>query len=234
MRVIGIDGCKAGWVCIALEAGRAEHWVSRRFEDVMIREPAVDLILIDIPVGLLEEGTEHRAPDAAARKLLGKRRSSVFTSPARPVLYASDYPEANELSRRLTGRGLAKQSWAIIPKIREVDEALRERFVWRGRVREVHPEVCFWGFAGGRPMRYYKKTDEGFRERFELLSARFPGAEQLLAPMVLWEGNTIARDDAVDALAAALTGVDPGALRTIPDDPQVDAYGLAMEMVYAV
>ena len=233
MRVIGIDGCKAGWICVAIEDGQAEHWISRRFEDVLIREPAVDLILIDIPVGLLEEGTEHRAPDAAARKLLGKRASSVFTSPARPVVYASEYPEANELSKRLTGRGLSKQSWAIVPKIREVDEILCERTVWRGRVREVHPEVCFWAFNGRRPLRHYKKTDEGFRERFDLLAARFPASEEILGQIVLWEGKRVARDDAVDALAAVLTGLEPVAIQTLPERPERDAHGLAMEMVYA-
>lgn len=88
MRVIGIDGCKAGWICVAIEDDQAEHWVARRFEDVLLREPAADLILVDIPIGLLEGGTEHRAPDAAARRLLGgKRASSVFTSPVRPSIY---------------------------------------------------------------------------------------------------------------------------------------------------
>jgi len=233
MRVIGIDGCKAGWICVAIEGGRADFRVAPRIEDVLRREAAADLILIDIPIGLLEGGTEHRAPDAAARGLLGRRASSVFTAPVRPVLYAPDYPAANDLSRRLTGRGLSKQTWAIVPKIREVDEALRARPAWRGRVREVHPEVCFHAFAGGRPMRHNKKTDEGFQERFHLLAARYPEAERLLGSMVLREGKRVARDDAVDALAAALTGLEPDRMRTIPEQPAVDAYGLAMEIVFA-
>ena len=233
MRVIGMDGCKAGWICVAIEDDRAEYWVSRRFEDVLLREPAVDLILVDIPVGLLEGGAEHRPPDVAARNVLGKRASRVFTAPVRPAVYAPEYQGANELSKQLTRRGLSKQSWAIVPKIREVDELMRERMVWRGRVREVHPEVCFWAFNGRRPLRYYKKTDEGFRERFELLTARFPASEELLGQIVLREGKRVARDDAVDALAAALTGLEPVAIRTLPERPESDAHGLAMEMVYA-
>ena len=158
MRVIGIDGCRAGWLCVALENGTASHWISPNFEDVLVREPSADLILIDIPIGLLEGGAEPRAPDAVARRLLGgKRASSVFSSPVRPLLSCSTYSEANALSRRLTGKGLAKQTWAIVPKIREVDQALRAHPEWIGRVREVHPELCFWAFEGGQPMQFNKK-----------------------------------------------------------------------------
>lgn len=234
MRVVGIDGCKAGWMCVALERGRAEHWVSPHIADAVRREPAAELVLVDIPIGLLEGGPERRAPDVAARKALrGKRASSVFSAPIRPALYAPDYQAANRLSRDLTGRGMSRQTWAIAPKIREVDEALRLHPEWRHRVREVHPELCFWAFAGNRAMEHNKKTDEGFRERLDLLAERFPGAEDLLGRIVLWEGSRVARDDAVDAVAGALTGVDPGALRTLPETPERDARGLRMEMVYA-
>ena len=234
MRVVGIDGCKGGWICVALEGGRAEHWVSPHIADALQREPAADLVLVDIPIGLLEGGPERRAPDVAARRALrGKRASSVFSAPIRPALYAPDYPAANRLSRDMTGRGLSKQTWAIVPKIREVDETLRLRPEWRQRVREVHPELCFWAFAGSQAMEHNKKTDEGFKERLDLLVERFPGAEDLLGRIVLWEGKRVARDDAVDALAAALTGVDPGAMRSLPETPARDALGLRMEMVYA-
>jgi predicted RNase H-like nuclease len=234
MRVIGVDGCKAGWMCVAIEHARAEYWVSRRFEDLLLREPAADLILVDIPIGLLEEGADHRPPDAAARKLLkGKRASSVFTAPVRPILDAPDYDAANELSRRLTGRGLSRQSWAIVPKIREVDEILRDQPAWRGRVREVHPEVCFWAFAAGRSMMHNKKTEQGYEERIELLAARFPPARTLVDEVLTSEGSGVARDDAVDALAAALTGVDGEDLQTVPDNPSRDRLGLVMAMVYS-
>lgn len=45
--------------------------------------------------------------DTAARKALGKRASSVFPAPCR------------------SGRRLSEQSWALFPKIRQVDEYLR-------------------------------------------------------------------------------------------------------------
>jgi predicted RNase H-like nuclease len=237
MRVIGVDGCRGGWVCIALDGAGGfspEWWVSPDFADVMERSPPADLVLVDIPIGLLDGGLGPRAPDVMARRILGgKRASSVFSAPARPVLEAQDYAAANALSRRLTGKGLSRQSWGIVPKIKQVDEVLRSRPAWIGRVREVHPELCFHAFAGGRSMHHNKKTDEGFQERFEMLVDRYPEAERLLGSILLHEGKRVARDDAVDALAAALTGLGPEPLTSIPETPERDAAGIPMEMVFA-
>ena len=238
MRVIGVDGCRAGWICIALRGAddpSPEWWVSAEFEDVVERVPTADLVLVDIPIGLIDSGPERRTPDVLARRVLGgKRASSVFSAPIRPVLDARDYDVANALSRRLTGRGLSRQSWAIVPKIRQVDEFLRSRPEWIGRVREVHPELCFHAFAGGRSMHHNKKTEDGFRERLALLAGRYPEAERILGAILTLEGKQrVARDDAVDALAAALTGTGPEPLRTLPETPERDAAGIPMEMVFA-
>ena len=71
--------------------------------------------------------------------------------------------------RRRTRRtgGQAKKGYhgrptRSLPKIREVDSLLRESAKARRAVREVHPEICFWALAGGRPMRHSKKTERGF------------------------------------------------------------------------
>jgi len=208
VRVIGVDGCRAGWICIAQGgAGStpAEWWVAGEFAGVVERAEDADLVLVDIPIGLLEGGSAPRAPDLLARRRLGgTRASSVFSAPVRPVLEACDYAAANALSRGLTGKGLSRQSWGIVPKIRQVDEFLRTRPEWIGRVREVHPELCFHAFAGGRSMRHNKKTDEGFAERLELLVERYSEAERLLGSILLGAGNRrVARDDAVDARGGA-------------------------------
>lgn len=269
MRVVGVDGCRGGWLSVALDvvtedgpasgneaavadrpagASGLEHPVSPDFADVLARASDAALVLVDIPIGLLEDGSIWRAPDLAARARLGARRSSVFPVPPRPVLHAPDYPAANALTRELTGKGLSKQAWMIVPKIREVDEALRARPELVGRVREVHPEVCFHAFAGGRPMAHAKKTADGAAERIALLESRLPGAGRLVDRIVATAGRVptgrgrrtvpaVARDDAVDALVAARTAAaivaDPRALRTLPEAPERDAHGIPMEMVYA-
>ncbi len=103
MRVIGVDGCRGGWLCTALDgAGGAppEWWVAADFAGVVEHARDADLILVDIPIGLLEGGSSPREPDVLARRMLGGRRaSSVFSAPVRPVLEVPDYAAANALSR---------------------------------------------------------------------------------------------------------------------------------------
>ena len=61
------------------------------------------------------------------------------------------------MSRRLTGKGLSRQAFAIAPKIKEVDDFLQSCPTAEVTVREAHPEICFWALNGGCPMRYQKK-----------------------------------------------------------------------------
>ena len=68
-----------------------------------------------------------------------------------------------------TGTGLTKQAFGILGKCREVDQLLRDDLTVRSVIREIHPEVCFWAFGGGKPMKHYKKDDAGFRERLDVL-----------------------------------------------------------------
>ncbi|MBP1156496.1 putative RNase H-like nuclease [Paenibacillus sp. PvR052] len=80
------------------------------------------LLLIDMLIGLAA-ATEPRRCDVLARQLLKLgRASSIFPAPVREVLTASDYVDANALQRRVSGRGLSRQSWALVPKIRSLDE----------------------------------------------------------------------------------------------------------------
>jgi len=83
-----------------------------------------DVVGIDIPIGLPTSG--RRDCDLAARTLLGPARKAVFLTPVREVLSAATYPDANALSRSLTGKGLSKQTWHILDRIAAVDEALGE------------------------------------------------------------------------------------------------------------
>ena len=191
-------------------------------------------MFVDIPIGLLE-GPGGRECDRLARRELGARRaSSVFPAPARPVLDAVDYEDAKHRSRKATHKALSKQAFAILHRCREVDRLLRGDAKARRIVREIHPEVCFWAFAGRRPMEHNKKKEEGFQERIELLKRIRPSAEQEIEEMLRqFKRREVARDDAVDALAAALTASAPAAaLRTLPPRAQEDRAGLRMEMVY--
>jgi predicted RNase H-like nuclease len=119
---------------------------------------------LDIPIGIPEGAA--RAADAEARRFVGARGSSVFTTPPRAALLAVSFAEANLVARELTGKGLSQQSFALRRRILGV-EALAEA---DERIVEVHPEVSFCELAG-RTLAYSKHKPEGLGERRELLEA---------------------------------------------------------------
>jgi predicted RNase H-like nuclease len=189
--------------------------------------------LIDIPIGLRGRNPEERLCDKAARVMLGAgRASSVFPAPSRYVLGCVSYTEASEKNREFTGRRLSQQSWAIVPKIREVDEYLR-REPQRGKIHEMHPEICFWALNGQRPMEHNKKKAEGYEQRMILLERILPGVRKIAdAALAQYPRKQLARDDILDAIVGAVTAALPGTLHRIPLKPETDERVLPMEIVY--
>ena len=234
---VGVDGCSAGWFFVEIKPdGTIRCDVVQSLHQLVRGTAERARIFVDIPIGL-PDGRRERQCDQEARRVLGEpRRRSVFRAPARAVLDADDYDDANRLSRMETGTGFTKQAFGILGKCREVDQLLRDDLTVRPVIREVHPEVCFWAFGGGKPMKHYKKDDAGFRERLDVLKRIRPSAaheiERTLSEFKPY-GKDVARDDAVDAMVAALTATaKAAALRTLPANPPRDAFRLPMEMVY--
>jgi len=92
-----VDGCAAGWIAaFARPAGEEVRVrVVARFADVVNAPEAPAVIAIDVPIGLPERiGAGGRGPEAAVRKLLGARQSSVFSVPSRAAVYATNFGEA--------------------------------------------------------------------------------------------------------------------------------------------
>lgn len=124
--VAGVDGTPGGWAVVTIEGRRsAIRKVAALFDILKID---FDSIAIDVPIGLLNAyEVGGRACDRAARQLLGRRRaSSVFPAPVRPVLAAASWHDACVISRASAphGKAVSKQTFAILPKIKEVDELL--------------------------------------------------------------------------------------------------------------
>ena len=168
----GVDGCRKGWFYFALVSGREPEWaVVEEIADLVAGASDSDRILIDIPIGLPTDGKGRLCDSEARRKLAPHRTSSVFPVPVRSALTAETYEEANEKNRRASGKGLPRQTYAIMPKIREVDSLLRASARARRAVREVHPEICFWALAGGSPMRHGKEDRTRFSRTAYLAGA---------------------------------------------------------------
>jgi predicted RNase H-like nuclease len=190
----------------------------------------VDVVTIDIPIGLSDNGS--RLADTEARRLLSPiRSSSVFPAPVRAALAASSWEEACTLSAAACGKRLSKQSFEIVRRIREVDNALRANQALAARVREIHPEVCFYFWNDCRPMTHAKRRPEGLAERRALIEAEFGTVVE-----DLWRSvprGVAAIDDLVDAFAALWTArrIASGKAVTVPAAPLADRFGLPMQMV---
>jgi predicted RNase H-like nuclease len=231
MDVAGVDGCPGGWVIAQTQAHRLLHVsisLAPTFRDVLGRTAHCAAVAVDIPIGLSEN--DRRAADVESRAVLRPfRHSSVFPAPIRPVLNANSYAEANTISERLHrhARKISKQTWMLVPKIADVDRAVTAED--QSRVVEVHPEVCFWAMNGCAPLEHQKRTAAGRAQRLALLADSF--AEKL-------EGiESPARaddDDVLDACAAAWTAARfaRGEAQRFPAEPELDARGLRMEIVY--
>ncbi|MFT6957029.1 MAG: putative RNase H-like nuclease [Halieaceae bacterium] len=230
----GVDGCRGGWLYALASDQSVSFGTVKRLEHLFDKAAPGSRIFVDIPIGLRDEIGDARLCDQQARRFLAPlRTSSVFNAPLRVILAIDDYPEANATSKRLSGKGLSKQSFNIMPKIREVDKLITSGDRARGMIREVHPEVCFFGLAGGKPMQFSKKRKEGFDERLELLVRFQPGAENAVeSAMSEYPRKIVAADDVLDALVCAVTARMKGQWTTVPEVPELDSKGLPMEMVY--
>lgn len=229
----GVDGCKAGWfrICRNRSTGELRHDVLESVFELLTHPPKPTIIAIDIPIGLPDKGA--RSCDQMARQLLGDRRSSVFPAPLRPMLKAVSHEEASSIRQSIESKGMSIQSWGIVPKIRDVDDALQSTPALRAAMYEVHPEVCFWAWNDGKPMRSAKKKPDGKVERIKLIEAWLgPGVcEEARGDM---SKKMLADDDIADSFAALWTAhrIHDGSAASLPPVPHQDAAGLPMRIVY--
>ena len=214
-RVLGVDACKAGWVAIAVGAGPPVAYVAGTIDALVSKveeDGPVGLVAIDIPIGLPDAG--RRAADGLARRLIGPRASSVFTTPVRAAIGAPDHETAVEVNRRLAGEGVSRQAFGLKEKLLQV-----ERFALTGqfRVIEVHPEVCF-AYMNEGPLTSGKATWAGAEHRRRLLARN--GIE-LVGDLGL-AGLNAGVDDVLDAGAAAWTAARAlaGHATSLPDPPE--------------
>lgn len=244
MRVAGADGCKGGWAVVVVEPdGTARAERVARLAELFDRPLSPDILAVDMPIGLPERiGAKGRAPERLVRPLLGQRQSSVFSIPSRAAVYASidgavpepeRYQHACATARATSEppRSVAKQGFAIFPKIIEIDRWLRDTPALLPRVHECHPEVSFQAMNGGTPLNIAKKVKNaphmpGLVLRRALLErAEFPPGP--LAPFKARELG-VGEDDLIDACAAAWTAgrIARGEAVSFPSPPERDAHGL--------
>jgi predicted RNase H-like nuclease len=220
-RVLGVDACKSGWVGIALTEGLVRAYAAAEISG-LVEAAAADgplaVVAVDIPVGLPDTG--RRQADVLARKAVGPLWASVFMTPVRPAMEASDYAAAAEASRHLAGEGISRQAFALQAKVLQVDRWVRKV---PHRVVEVHPEASFAELAGSA-LQSRKSSWAGADLRRRLLAGAGISLPCDLGPA----GEKAGVDDVLDAAAAAWTArrVLHGQARSMPSPPELFSDGL--------
>jgi predicted RNase H-like nuclease len=189
--VLGVDGWRGAWVGALLD-GRSVTLLALPDVAAVLAVPDVELVAIDMPIGLSDDGV--RTCDVEARRRLPGAASSVFPAPVRPVLDATTYDEARTTSLAASGRSLSVQTFGLVPAIRSLDDALGDPP--DPRVHEVHPELSFRALDGRVTDR--KASGSGLAQRIRALEPVMDLLDALADDRV---GLPVV--DALDACAAA-------------------------------
>jgi len=219
MAVLGVDGWRGRWVGALLE-GRRVTLLDLPDAAAVLAVPDVEIVAIDMPIGLCEDGV--RACDVLARKRLGRAGSSVFPAPLRQVLRATDYLDACGISIGASGKALSKQAWNLVPAIRSLDDALGNPP--RSDLVEVHPELAFR--ALDERVRDPKVTARGLAQRLAALGTVMDVDLRDAPPLV-------PAVDALDACAAAWSAqrIAAGTAQCLGDGA-VDSRGRPMRICF--
>ena len=235
MPVAGADGFSKGWVVVSWDGRTASLVTCPDFTTVLQHTAGCDAVAIDMPIGLLDlSQAGGRLCEQAARTFVGgKKASSVFSSPIRAALAETLYPQALAANRAAGGIGIAKQTFCLFPKMRDIDAQITPAL--QKRCKEVHPEVSFAAMAcisEGHAALAPKKTPLGRLERELILQAA--GFTDLPRLIALGRALGAGADDVLDACAAAWTAVrvHAGTAIPLPAVPPRDSRGLEMAIWY--
>ena len=200
--LIGVDGTSSGWIA-SIGNSRDKRLSTIKFSedlDKLLSDYPESIVVIDMPIELNKKNY-LRTCDVLAKKYLGKAfQSSIFIPPLKRVLKCSTYQEANELSRKITGKGLSKQSWHLKSKISEVQQISK----LSNKVYEGHPECSFKMLKKGS-LKAKKKSVSGIFERLDLLKK--VGLDPLSVSLKLENNSSIKIDDVLDSMVLFITAL---------------------------
>jgi predicted RNase H-like nuclease len=215
--VVGVDGCKDGWIAVVLRGEEVSAFFLERIDLIGDVVADAQVIAIDIPIGLLSHGL--RRADVEGRKELGRRQSTLYVVPAREALEAPTHEEATRLSTLKSGVGISRQSFSLKSKIFEVERWLDDAPC---PVYEVHPELSFKQMTGS-VVNSSKKTWAGMTMRRHALLREGIDLDAVSRDV----SERAAVDDMLDAGAAAWSAkrLREGTARSIPQEPELSPRG---------
>ena len=197
--VIGIDGCKAGWIIAkSLENESISFQIIKNLNDVYLEGINVSHIGIDIPLQLSHTG--KRYAEIEARSLLKKRACTIFSPPTLNALRAKDYIDACEINFKECGKRISKQSWNLFPKIKEAQKFSKNNLISKLSVFEIHPELSFMAMNDMNLIEASKKTDIGKKIRIKLIQKFFPSFS-FESVRKKYKKNQVQDDDILDCIS---------------------------------
>jgi len=232
--VLGVDGCRAGWLAVRLmHSGTRltlDYKLYSSFALLLESHPSIEAIAVDMPIGLYEAGRARpRLCDQAARQRLGRRACCVFIPPTRAMLRAATYAALRPM-------GLSVQAYHLIPRIRELDALLTPEI--QKRVWESHPELSFLAMTGA-PIPYPKRTLAGQAARLHALQHTLGDAhDALVSTLQAFRERVSSKhagvDDLLDACALAWSAWRHrnGESEQCPSEVALDSRGLQMVIRY--
>lgn len=228
---MGIDGCSYGYLGILIDKDKnLKVFLSKNIGKIFNHFSFQGKIFIDMPMGF-EEEKGVRTCDQLARKFLGFPRSaSIFNTPVRKALHCLSYPEANEINKDLSGKGLSKQSFYLFEKMRDLDTYIRENPNLCEQIHESHPEMLFKTLKGGN-LQYSKRVKVGYLERLAILSKYILDIDTIVKDIIgQLEGYPVKKDDILDSLVlvfGAYLSEKIGQIK-LPEEIEYDSYHLPM------
>ena len=188
------------------------------FAEILSESPPYSVIVVNAPIGYVDRpGFGKRTCDLEVRALLGRRASTVHSSPARSTL------EGGQEQERLDA-----VTAKMLPRYREVAAQMsqyRQRVVFEG-----HPELSFFQLNSATPLRWSKNTEAGRMERRRLVEERIPDIGKILESGLEHVPQKHFLD--VSALLWTARRVFGRAATRIPSSAEWDSEGLRIEMVY--
>jgi predicted RNase H-like nuclease len=222
--VAGVTPVASSWVVasaklIGVTFAPEEPRLYETFLDVLNERPAFSVIVVNAPIGYIDEpGEGARACDRVAQSLLGIRGKAIHDAPSRALLEGRADPDDEHLDVATA---------TLLPRFREVAiemSPFRQRVVFEGE-----PELSFYQLNGQVPLRHSKKTETGLNERRDLLMSKIQGIERIIEAEI----PDVSHKHLLDAAALLWTArrVFARGAKRIPQDPEWDSLGLRTEFV---
>lgn len=239
---VGAVRSDTAWITVAFADREFDHAdVFREIGDLWLRYEEADRILVDVPIGLIDEGNPRRRCDVLAERALGRNGDDERTrqtcrpvvTPVREATRKRRYSTAAKVHERKTGERLPEASFERAPAIAAVDELVGEFPEAIATLHESRPAICFRAIGDGS-LRYDRKTAGGYAERLRRLAAfDRDGAPTVQAAAEATAGHEVRIEEVLDAVVLGYTArPSPVPLRSLPEDPPTDERGLPMRIVY--